>query len=378
MMLPENLKDATVVLVDDTPANLRLLESSMKAFGLRKVQAFSDSSAALLWLQNRPWDIIVLDLDMPAPNGFDILKALEGRNRSAMPIIIVSALSRPEDRRKGLSLGANDYICKPLDLPELLLRVRSTLELAIATQALSDERDQLEETVQKRTAQLHNSYQSIIGMLSRAAGYRENETERHIMRIGEYAALIARAVGLTEEQCEHMRLAMPMHDIGKIGIPEAILKKSGPFSPEEREMMEHHARIGFHILNDSASTPLTLLAAEIALYHHEHWDGKGYPQGLKGEEIPLSGRIAALCDVYDALRSARPYKTAWSAEETLAYFRERSGMHFDPQLVHVFERIFDQLENIQNNLVDEVPKSLEELARIAGSPISDILNERSL
>lgn len=377
-MLPENLKDATVVLVDDTPANLRLLESSMKAFGLRNVQAFSDSAAALLWLQNTPWDLLVLDLDMPAPDGFDILKALDARDRSAMPIIIVSALSRPEDRRKGLSLGANDYICKPLDLPELLLRVRSTLELAIATQALSVERDRLEETVQKRTAQLSSSYQSIIGMLSRAAGYRENETERHIMRIGEYAALTARAIGLTEEQCEHMRLAMPMHDIGKIGIPEAILKKSGPFSPEEREIMEHHARIGFHILNDSASTPLTLLAAEIALYHHEHWDGKGYPQGLKGEEIPLSGRIAALCDVYDALRSARPYKTAWSAEETLAYFRERSGTHFDPQLVHVFERIFDQLENIQNRLVDEVPKSLEELARIAGSPISDILNERSL
>lgn len=377
-MLPENLKDATVVLVDDTPANLRLLESSMKAFGLRNVKAFSDSAAALLWLQNTAWDLLVLDLDMPEPDGFDILKALDARDRSAMPIIIVSALSRPEDRRKGLSLGANDYICKPLDLPELLLRVRSTLELAITTQALSVERDRLEEILQKRTAQLSSSYQSIIGMLSRAAGYRENETERHIMRIGEYAALIARAIGLTEEQCEHMRLAMPMHDIGKIGIPEAILKKSGPFSPEEREVMEHHARIGFHILNDSASTPLTLLAAEIALYHHERWDGKGYPQGLKGEEIPLSGRIAALCDVYDALRSARPYKTAWSAEETLAYFRECSGTHFDPQLVHVFERIFDQLEIIQNRLVDEVPKSLEELARIAGSPISDILNERSL
>ncbi len=377
-MLPENLKDATVVLVDDTPANLRLLESSMKAFGLRKVQAFSDSAAALLWLQNRPWDLLVLDLDMPTPNGFDILKALEGRNRSAMPIIIVSALSRPEDRRKGLSLGANDYICKPLDLPELLLRVRSTLELAIATQALSDDRDRLEQTVHERTAELHNSYQSIIGMLSRAAGYRENETERHVMRIGEYAALIARAVGLTEEQCEHMRLAMPMHDIGKIGIPEAILKKSGPFSPEEREIMKHHARIGHHILNDNATTPLTKLAAEIALYHHEHWDGKGYPQGLSGEDIPLSGRIAALCDVYDALRSARPYKTAWSAEETLAFFRERSGSHFDPGLVQVFERIFDQLENIQNSLVDEAPKSLEELARMAGSPISDILNDRSL
>lgn len=377
-MLPENLKDATVVLVDDTPANLRLLESSMKAFGLRKVQAFSDSAVALAWLQGRSWDLLVLDLDMPAPSGFDILNALAQRDRSAMPIIIVSALSRPEDRRRGLSLGANDYICKPLDLPELLLRVRSNLELGLATQALCAERDRLDAAVNERTAQLRDSYQSIIGMLSRAAGYRENETERHVMRIGEYAALIARAVGLTEEQCERMRLAMPMHDIGKIGIPETILQKSGPFSPEEREIMEHHARIGFHILNDSKATPLTQLAAEIALYHHEHWDGNGYPQGLKGEDIPLSGRIAAICDVYDALRSARPYKTAWSAEETLNFFRERSGSHFDPDLVHVFERIFDQLESIQNSLVDETPKSLEDLARIAGSPISDILNDRSL
>lgn len=377
-MLPENVKNAAVVLVDDTPANLRLLESSMKAFGLRNVRAFSDSAAALDWLQSMAWDLLVLDLDMPAPNGFDILKALEDRDRSASPIIVVSALSRPEDRRKGLSLGANDYICKPLDLPELLLRVRNSLALSAATQALRTERDQLDQAVLARTAQLRDSYQSIIGMLSRAAGYRENETERHVMRIGEYAALIARAIGLTEEQCENMRLAMPMHDIGKIGIPEEILKKSGPFTPEQREIMQHHARIGYHILNDSKATPLTQLAAEIALFHHEHWDGQGYPQGLKGEDIPLSGRIAAICDVYDALRSARPYKTAWSAEETLAFFRERSGSHFDPELVHVFERIFDQLEGIQSSLVDEAPKSLEELARMAGSPISDILNERDL
>ena len=377
-MLPENVKNAAVVLVDDTPANLRLLESSMKAFGLLNVRAFSDSAAALDWLQGMAWDLLVLDLDMPAPNGFDILKALEDRDRSASPIIVVSALSRPEDRRKGLSLGANDYICKPLDLPELLLRVRNSLALSVATQSLRTERDQLDQAVFARTAQLRDSYQSIIGMLSRAAGYRENETERHVMRIGEYAALIARGIGLTEEQCENMRLAMPMHDIGKIGIPEEILKKSGPFTPEQREIMQHHARIGYHILNDSKATPLTQLAAEIALFHHEHWDGQGYPQGLKGEDIPLSGRIAAICDVYDALRSARPYKTAWSAEETLAFFRERSGSHFDPELVHVFERIFDQLEGIQSSLVDEEPKSLEELARMAGSPISDILNERDL
>lgn len=374
-MLPENLIHATVVLVDDTPANLRLLESSMKTFGLRNLQTFSDSAAALDWLQRMPWDLLVLDLDMPAPNGFEILQALSGRDRTTAPIIIASALSRPEDRRKGLALGANDYICKPLDLPELLLRVRSNLALVMANHDLRKERDQLEQVVQERTAQLRSSYQSIIGMLCRAAGFKENETGRHVMRTGEYAALMARAIGLTEEQCEHMRLAMPMHDIGKIGIPEAILQKAGPFTVEEREIMEHHARIGHHIMHDSLATPLSRLAAEIALYHHEHWDGHGYPQRLKGENIPLSGRIAAICDVYDALRSERPYKAAWSAENTLAFFMERSGSQFDPALIEVLVRSFDQFESIRNRLHDEPPAAAADTSVTDALPLSDILNE---
>ena len=377
-MLPEHLKQATIVLVDDTPANLRLLESSMKAFGLRNLQTFSDPAEALAWLQQKPWDLLVLDLDMPAPNGYDILKALAGRDRSTSPIIIASALSRPEERRKGLALGANDYICKPLDLPELLLRVRNNLELCMASHALRAERDQLEQAVNERTEQLRSSYQSIIGMLTRAAGFKENETGRHVLRTGEYAALIARSIGLTEEQCEHMRLAMPMHDIGKIGISEAILTKSGSFTPDERDIMQQHVRIGYQIMNDSMATPLTRLGAEIALYHHEHWDGGGYPQGLKGTEIPLSGRIAAICDVYDALRSVRPYKPAWSAENTLAFFLEHSGSHFDPELVAVFTRIFDQLEEIRNGLHDEAPPTADDRAGMAAPPVSDILNEHRL
>ena len=377
-MLPEHLKQATIVLVDDTPANLRLLESSMKAFGLRNLQTFSDPAEALAWLQQTPWDLLVLDLDMPAPNGYDILKALAGRDRSTSPIIIASALSRPEERRKGLALGANDYICKPLDLPELLLRVRNNLELCMASHALRAERDQLEQAVNERTEQLRSSYQSIIGMLTRAAGFKENETGRHVLRTGEYAALIARSIGLTEEQCEHMRLAMPMHDIGKIGISEAILTKSGSFTPDERDIMQQHVRIGYQIMNDSMATPLTRLGAEIALYHHEHWDGGGYPQGLKGTEIPLSGRIAAICDVYDALRSVRPYKPAWSAENTLAFFLEHSGSHFDPELVAVFTRIFDQLEEIRNGLHDEAPPTADDRAGMAAPPVSDILNEHRL
>ena len=355
-MLPEHLKNAAVVLVDDTPANLRLLESSMKAFGLGNLRAFSDSAEALDWLQRMPWDLLLLDLDMPAPNGFDILESLSQRNRYVAPIIIVSALSRPEDRYKGLSLGANDYICKPLDLPEMLLRIRNNLELAMANSALQTQHDQLEEAVQVRTSQLRSSYQSIISMLCRAAGYKENETGGHVLHTGEYAAIMARAIGLSEAQCRDLQLAMPMHDIGKIGISDAILQKPGSFTAEERDIMKYHTRIGFHILNDRAATPLTRLTAEIALCHHEHWDGNGYPQGLEGDEIPLSGRIAAICDVYDALRSARPYKTAWSAEDTLAFFRSRSGTHFDPELVCAFERVFDQLEAIQGSLADQTPE----------------------
>lgn len=360
-MLSDALRFATVVVIDDMAPNLRLLESSLKAFGLRQVHAFSNSGEGLEWLQRNHWDLLLLDLDMPAPNGFEILQQLAGRDRNAAPVIIVTALSGVEDRLRGLELVANDYICKPLDLPELLLRVRNNLQLSLASQALQHERDQLEARVEQRNAQLHESYQAVIRSLGRAACYKDNETGSHILRIGESAALIARALGLEPDFVERLRLAAPMHDVGKIGIPDAILGKPGAFTPAEREIMNHHARIGYEILFDEQRSQLTDLAAEIALYHHERWDGGGYPQGLKGEDIPLAARIVALSDVYDALRSPRPYKSAWSAEAAQAYILEQSGKQFDPQLVTVMASLFTQLEDLIARLADDDSDDLGEL-----------------
>ena len=367
-MLDHELHSATVVVIDDMPANLRLLVSSLKAFGLKDVQAFSNSGEGLQWLENNHWDLLVLDLDMPEPNGFAVLERLTGRDRAARPVIIASALSRVEDRRRGLQLGANDYIVKPLDIPELLLRVRNNLHLSRIRHDLLQERDSLEARVEEKTRQLRASFGSVVGMLTRAACFKDNETGAHLVRIGEYAALIARYLGETEEFARNIKLTAPMHDIGKIGIPDSILGNPGVLSADEREIMMHHARIGHEILHeDEPASSLTRMAAEIALTHHERWDGTGYPQGLRGEAIPLAGRIVALCDVYDALCSNRSYKAAWDQTQILAYFRENAGTQFDPKLVEVLERLSDQLYAIFTRMSDEEMPVSGIAARIAAA-----------
>ncbi|TWH75941.1 putative two-component system response regulator [Azomonas agilis] len=351
-MLPESLRDAQVVVIDDIAPNLRLLESGLRTFGLRQVQAFTDSAAGLVWLQNNPWDLLLLDLNMPPPTGFDILEALKCRDGSCQPIIVITALNDAPNRRKGLQLGANDYLCKPVDLSELLLRVRNTLQLSLASQAVQKERNALEERVQERTQQLTETYQAMLRSLCRAARYRDDETGNHILRIGESAALFAKMLCQSPEWVETIRQAAPMHDIGKIAIPDGILGKPGRLTDEERQVMSNHARIGHEILNDFQGSLLMEMAADIAFHHHEKWDGTGYPQGLKGEEIPLAARIVAICDVYDALRSERPYKKPWTNEEIRHYIHEQSGKHFDPHLVALADQLFDHLEQLQASLSD--------------------------
>lgn len=351
-MLEQILRTARVVIVDDVPANLRLMESSLRAFGLGRVQAFSDSAAGLQHLQEEDWDLLLLDLDMPEPNGFDILQALSQRDRAASPVIIVTALDAVEERRRGLTLGANDYLCKPLDLPELMLRVRNNLQLSQASQSLRAERDQLEQRVQARTAELQESYGAVVRALARAAQYKDKETGSHIMRIGESAAMIAEALGQPAEWVELIRLTAPMHDVGKIGIPDQILNKPRAFTPAEREVMCQHAEIGYRILHDQGYSPLTELAADIAYCHHERWDGAGYPRGLAGEDIPLAARIVALCDVYDALRMMRPYKAAWSVDKAQAFIREGAGSHFDPDLVQVMCGLFERIDQLQETFCE--------------------------
>lgn len=351
-MLSKDFAQSRVVIVDDVVANSRLLESSLKAFGLRDTISFSDSAIALEWLQHNPWNLLLLDLDMPAPNGFDILRSLAGRDRSSNPIIIITAHNDSTSRRTGLELGANDYLSKPVDLPEVILRVRSNLQLSQATLGLHEANRTLEQRVRERTAQLSQSYSALVRTLCRASAYRDSETGNHIVRIGESAALIARAYGMSSEWVELIRQAAPMHDVGKIGIADQVLLKPGALSDEERRLMQEHPRIGYSILSDQHASELTAMAAEIALTHHEKWDGSGYPNGLSGHQIPLSGRIVAICDVYDALRMPRPYKAAWSVEKAQAFIREQAGKHFDPELVMLVESLYGQIETLQHELSD--------------------------
>mgnify|MGYP001038197538 CR=1 FL=1 len=338
--------ESKIVIIDDVATNLRLLDSCLRAVGLSNVTTFSDSAEGLDWLLSNHWDLLLLDLDMPAPDGFEILERLNTRNRTESPVIIVTALSDQQNRRKGLEKGANDFISKPIDLPEVLLRVRNCLELAQAAKLLRDVNGELERKVELRTVQLASSYKAISSSLSRAASYRDDDTGNHIIRIGESAALLAKAIGMPAQWCDTMRMAAPMHDIGKIGIEDAILQKPGALTPQERVIMQEHACIGYEILHDPDGSPLTDLAAEIALAHHERWDGSGYPKGLRGNEIPLSARIVALCDVYDAIRMPRAYKEAWDIERARRYIIEQAGTHFDPFLVDVFCNLFDEIDRL--------------------------------
>lgn len=336
-----------IVIIDDVPANLLILGSCLRKNGFCNVITFSNSREGLDWLLLNSWDLVLLDLDMPAPNGFEIIERLKERNRAESPIVIVTAFNDSKNRCSGLEKGANDFISKPFELPEVLLRVRGCLESAWSARILRETNGELERKVELRTAQLESSYKATISSLCRAASYRDNDTGDHIHRIGDSAALLARAIGMPSHWCEMIRMAAPMHDVGKIGIEDAILQKTGALTPVERKIMQEHPRIGYKILYDPNGSPVTNLAAEIALRHHERWDGAGYPDGFQCEEIPLSARIVAICDVYDALRMSRPYKGAWDVERSRNYIIEQAGSHFDLSLVEAFCDLIDEVEKLR-------------------------------
>src|SRR5690606_18569865 len=268
--------------------------------------------------KERP-DLILLDIMMPGMSGYEVCEALKRDEATcAIPVIFVTALSQVADEHKGLELGAVDYITNPFNPPVVQARVRTHLSLVQAAEVLE-------------------TRLQIIRSLGVAAEYRDNETGLHIVRMSHYAWRLAREVGYSEEAADELLRAAPMHDVGKIGIPDAVLLKPGPLDPAEWAIMRQHPEIGARIIGEHSAS-LLQLAATIALRHHEKWDGSGYPGGLAGEDIPHAARIVALVDVFDALTSVRPYKPAWSVEDAMAHIRQESGRHFDPALVEAFER----------------------------------------
>ncbi|MGZ5051788.1 MAG: HD domain-containing phosphohydrolase [Methylobacter sp.] len=327
---------ARILIVDDEPVNLKLLNKILSSQGYSNLVLLQDSRKVVDVYRQQRVDLILLDINMPHLDGFGVLEQLKALDDPLFPpVVILTAQSSQDFLLRALNAGARDFIPKPFDRNELLARVRNMLDAYLAHRLVYEQKDVLDEMVQARTHELRSTRLQVIQRLGRAAEYRDNETGNHILRMSHTSALLAKSIGWNEADCELMLHASPMHDIGKIGIPDHILLKPGKLSPEEWEIMKTHATIGANILEGDDSD-LMRCASEIALSHHEKWDGSGYPYGLVGEAIPLAGRIAALADVFDALTSERPYKKAWTVEAAVEFITVNSGSHFDPDLVPVF------------------------------------------
>jgi putative two-component system response regulator len=334
------LESARLLIVDDEPANVQLLERILKKGGYTNIESIGDSRRVLALFSSFQPDLVLLDLLMPHMDGFMVMDQLKRRFEPGTinPILVLTADARRETREKALSSGAKDFLVKPLDASEVLLRVKNLLETRFLHQTVLEQNRELEASVAARTRELEEAHMDTVERLARAAGYRDEATGGQRRRLGETAGLLALALGMSEDQVQLMKMAAPLHDIGKIGIPDKILLKPTRLTPEEYDTMRNHTTIGVNLLSGSKS-PLMQLAEEIALYHHERWDGSGY-MGLTGEDIPVSARIVAVADTFESITSARPFRPAQSTEQALAEIAAESGKQFDPQVVEAFLRLY--------------------------------------
>jgi putative two-component system response regulator len=351
-------KRAKILVVDDQEQNVLLLQRILEQAGYTKVTATTDPSQVVGICSRIQPDLILLDLHMPDPDGFELLAQLkpwlDGR---WFPILVLTADTTPETKRRALAGGAKDFVTKPFDQTEVLLRIENLLEMRFLQTELRRQNLTLEQCVYERTEDLLDARLETLQRLALAAEYRDDDAAEHTQRIGRTAAFIARALGLDQDQIDLIKLAAPLHDVGKIGVPYQILLKPGKLDPEEFQLMTAHVNVGKFILSGSRS-PVLRMAEQIALTHHERWDGSGYVSGLKGAEIPLAGRIVAVADVFDALTHDRPYKKAWPVEEAVAEVCRLSGTQFDPQVVDAF-RLLDHDELVTPMLASaRAPRAL--------------------
>ena len=325
-----------VLAVDDEAANLMLLHEILQSD--YDVIFAKNGQDALKRVMQKP-DLIILDIMMPGMDGYEVCQRLKADPENKhIPVIFLTAKITVKDEIKGFKLGATDYITKPISPPILLKRVETQL-------AIYDQQRILEKRVQERTVELMSTRLEVIQRLGKAAEFKDNETGMHVIRMSHYSRLLAQAAGVNGKDTDLIFNAAPMHDIGKIGIPDSILSKPGRLSSKEWKTMQTHPRIGAEIIGKNNSSLLTL-ARTIALTHHERWDGSGYPQGLEGKDIPFESRIVAIADVFDATSSVRPYKKAWPIEKAFDRINKKAGRHFDPNLVSVFMSIIPDIKEI--------------------------------
>lgn len=345
------IEKAKILAVDDTPASLKLLTDLLKLEGYR-VHSAINGETALKLATTHPPDIVLLDIRMPVMDGYEVCRRLKANPATQnIPIIFVSAASETEDKVHGFELGAIDFITKPYQRNELFARVRTHLELNRLNH-------HLEELVVERTNQLLSSHRETIVTMTRAASFKDESTGCHIARISFYCTEISKELGMDAEFTDLIRYASPMHDIGKMAIPDAILHKPGGFEPEEWRIMQTHCEVGAKMLSGNNS-PYLVMGAEIAAAHHENWDGSGYPYELKDNEIPLAARIVQICDIYDALRSPRAYKGALSHERSVEIIttgdQRTLPSHFDPAVLNIFKRCNERFREIfELNIAQEL------------------------
>jgi len=342
-------------MVDDNELNLTIYRNALRSFKGVECVAFTSSNEALGWSARYEPDVVLVDYDMPAPNGLEFIEAFRRLGHNAeVPIIMITALTERDIRYRALDLGAADFLGKPVDIAEFRARMRNMLALSDGRKKLADHARWLAAEVQRATEDIVAREKETINRLMRAAEFRDNETGMHIVRMGHFSAEMGRAIGLDESTCETLLMATPMHDIGKVATPDRILLKPGKLTPDEWDVMKQHTIAGYEILKDSQSD-LLQMAAQIALSHHEKFDGSGYPYGLRGEDIPLCARLCAVSDVFDALTSDRPYKRAWAIEDAIAEIDRLSGTHFDPALVHAFHEALPRIREIKKFYKDGTP-----------------------
>ena len=350
---PHHSTSPSVLIIDDEFTSLMILERIVKNIHDKIiVTTFSDPIAAMDWADKNQPDLILVDYLMDSMSGLEVVARIRRTpHLEDVPIVVVTAVQDRNIRYQVLDAGATDFINKPIDPYECRVRCHNLLSMRLHQKIVLNRAQTLEQAVAKATQQIFDREQETLFRLAKAGEYRDTDTGNHVIRMAKYARVIADGLGLPQERCESIEIAAPLHDIGKIGIPDNILRKAGKHTPEESDIMKRHTIIGYEMLRNSRSK-FIVLAADIALGHHEKFDGSGYPKGLSGKDIPLDSRIVSVADVYDALTSIRPYKQAWTTERALEYLFANKGAHFDPDCVDAFSSQFSKVTLIQQQLKD--------------------------
>lgn len=345
--------DLAILICDDSMTNVLILQELLQSEGFNKITPLTDPRQVLPSLEKQPYDLVLLDIEMPHLSGFDVMEQIKSSPvaQQLIPILVLTGCRGSEIRNRALQSGAQDFVNKPFDQAEVVLRVKNLLNLRVAFLLQKNYSNELEQRVEERTADLNNATDFLIERLAMAGEMRDSNTGKHVLRVGKYARLLADAYGLPSKISYLIEKAAPLHDIGKIGIPDSILLKKGTLNSEERKIMDSHTTLGEALLEKHDSS-LVRMATSIAKSHHERWDGTGYPLGLEGESIPIEGRITAISDVFDALTTIRPYKEAWSLQEAMDFIQENAESQFDPNLTKIFMGNIQQIIEIKKEYQD--------------------------